>query len=86
MKQRVGTNTNIEAYCALHQEPLAAIGFDVGADSRLRTRDLLITSQALYQLSYISFCGASRNRTYTDLFLCEGFTVPETHHLLNYTK
>jgi len=25
-----GANTNIEAYCALHQEPLAAIGFDVG--------------------------------------------------------
>lgn len=49
-----GANTNIEAYCALHQEPLAAIGFDVGAASRARTHDILITGQALYQLSYDS--------------------------------
>ena len=33
--------------CQLH-------GFDVGADSRFRTHDLLITSQALYHLSYVS--------------------------------
>lgn len=33
--------------CQLH-------GFDVGADSRFRTHGLLITSQALYQLSYVS--------------------------------
>ncbi len=32
-------------------------GFEYGAGTRSRTRDLLITSQLLYQLSYTGFEG-----------------------------
>ncbi len=35
-------------------QALAITGF-VGADTKSRTRDLLITSQLLYQLSYVGF-------------------------------
>ena len=33
-------------------------GFEYGAGTKSRTRDLLITSQLLYQLSYTGICGA----------------------------
>lgn len=36
---------------------------EYGAGNRLRTRDPLITSQALYQLSYTSVCCLGRDRT-----------------------
>ena len=36
-------------------------GVKSGADTRSRTRDLLITSQLLYQLSYIGMIDSRRN-------------------------
>ena len=43
---------------------------EYGAATKSRTRDLLITSQLLYQLSY---CGVERRALYSSFFLVQPF-------------
>jgi len=60
LAERVGFEPTVAfdhtAFRERHLQPLGhlSIALDRGADGRIRTGDLLITNQLLYQLSYIS--------------------------------
>ena len=51
------------AYARKRQSP-ALRGFEYGAGTKSRTRDLLITSQLLYQLSYTGVMGDEYTRMF----------------------
>ena len=47
-----------ENHTGIKKAPILRLGLNIGAGTKSRTRDLLITSQLLYQLSYTGNRGA----------------------------
>ena len=54
-----------------------------GAGGRIRTPDLLITNQLLYQLSYTSVCGTSRHQRVWHITFAAKVIIAGVPHIVN---